>query len=232
LFISTEVTSVKIHESFRRDENENGILQTWSIELQLVASEKETLELATGEIFASPQSLSVEKKKNLRIDFLLNIYCASGGEDYKFNRLHYFEARNRDFESSDSSINGIFFLPEKLFSSVMDNVRSGVFPKGVTVGIETKLGDNDSPIRFGNMPDGSELIWNNKGKGNEVLPIDTVSLYFEPMPEIELTSNSNFFKRDELKPSSAVATEILRALYVANFLLVLILVALWRVYSR
>jgi hypothetical protein len=75
--------------------------------------------------------------------------------------MRYFEAVKRDDYGSPPSIHFEVSIPASDYSLLLNNVRGGLLPTSVTVGLLHHLHDKASPLAYDWAPDGSMMIWRN-----------------------------------------------------------------------
>jgi hypothetical protein len=134
---------------------------------------QDSLKLETGEVFQNP----AWNKRN-EISAHLNVRPASEGRDPSHtNQMRYFEAVTGDY-ASPPSIHFDVSTPASDYSLLLNNIRGGVTPSSVTVGLRHDLYDKGSPLKYDFAPDGSMMIWCNAMEQNRRVDVESIEFHY------------------------------------------------------
>jgi hypothetical protein len=93
------------------------------------------------------------------------------------------------------------FIAPTAFRELIDNIRNGLLPETISIELSEK-----APLEYAWEPDGSGMIWHNKGKENKRVPIESITFQYAvvkaqydeeqtgrllPMPSHALTGRIN-----------------------------------------
>jgi hypothetical protein len=140
---------------------------------------QDSLKLETGEVFQNPAYASVRGNKRNEIAAHLNVRPASEGRDPSHtNEMRYFEAVTGDDYGSPPSIHFEVSTPSSDYSLLLNNVRGGITPSLVTVGLRHNLRGKGSPVTYDYAPDGSMMIWRNAMEQNRRVDIESIEFHY------------------------------------------------------
>lgn len=140
---------------------------------------QDSLKLETGEVFQNPAYASVRGNKRNEIAAHLNVRPASDERDPSHtNNMKYFEAVTGDDYGSPPSIHFDVSTPAGDYSLLLNNIRGGITPSLVTVGLRHNLRDKGSPLTYDYAPDGSMMIWRNATEQNRRVDIESIEFHY------------------------------------------------------
>jgi hypothetical protein len=143
--------------------------------LQLAGQDRLTLE--TGEVFQNYPSVRGNKQKEIPAH--LNVRPASEGHDpSRTNEMRYFEAVTGDDYNSPFSIHFDVSIPASDYSLLLNNIRGGITPSLVTVGLPLNLYGKGSPLKYDYAPDGSMMIWHNAVEQNRRVDVESIEFHY------------------------------------------------------
>jgi hypothetical protein len=178
-----------------------------SLSFSVEIDDRDHLDLETGEIFEAPRYAKIRGHQDKLINATLCVRQALSADDFKYNRLQYFEAVRGDDYGNDPFIYFDFWLHPHDFSELMRHVQGGLVPSTVQIHLEF---NKSSPIQFDWEPDGSGLKWDNKSTDNRRVPIESVSFHYELLKATETGEGSA--QLSELKDGLAKAQREVRTL--------------------
>jgi hypothetical protein len=137
-----------------------------------------SLKLETGEVFQNPAYASVRGNKRNEISAHLNVRPASEGRDPSHtNNMIYFAGTTGD-DYSPPFIHFEVSTPASDYSLLLNNLRGGIMPSLVTVGLRDKLRDKGSPVEYDFAPDGSMKIWRNAMQENRRVDVESIEFHY------------------------------------------------------
>jgi hypothetical protein len=140
---------------------------------------QDSLKLETGEVFENPRYASVRGNQQKEISAHLNIRPASDERDPSHtNNMRYFEAVTGDDYGSPPSIHFEVSTPASDYSLLLNNIRGGITPSLVTVGLRFDLRDKGSPLKYDYAPDGSMMIWRNAIEQNRRVDVESIEFHY------------------------------------------------------
>jgi hypothetical protein len=144
--------------------------------LYLAGQDSVTLE--TGEVFQNPRYAAIRGNKKNAIAAQLNVHPTSDDPDPRANKMQYFAAVKSDDYGSDSFIHFDVSAPASDYSLLLNNIRGGLFPSAITVGLRHDIYGNGSPVGFDWAPDGSMMIWRNAKPEAQRVDIESVEFHY------------------------------------------------------
>ncbi len=160
--------------TFGDDQTETAHTLTFTLHL----AGQDRLKLETGEVFQNPAYASVRGNKK-EIFAHLNVRPASDERDPSHtNNMRYFEAVTGDDYGSPPSIHFEVSAPASDYSLLLNNIRGGILPSLVTVGLRHNLHDKGSPVKYDYAPDGSMMIWDNAAQQNRRVDVESIELHY------------------------------------------------------
>lgn len=119
--------------------------------------------LDTGEVFTNPDSINTLPKGLPIIGCTASFLPTDIGDEIKSSRLEYFNGFSSDDVRAPSWISVSCFITHDLFSSLIANLRSGIYPSHIELRLQNYVmsENNIKPFTFGMAPDGSEIYWHN-----------------------------------------------------------------------
>ena len=161
--------------TFGDDQTETA--HTLHFTLQLVG--QDSLKLETGEVFQNPRYASVRGNKQNEIAAHLNVRPASDQRDPSHtNSMQYHAGVKGDDYGSAPFIHFDVSTPASDYSLLLNNIRGGIMPSAVTVGLRHNLHDKGSPLKYDFAPDGSMMIWRNAVQQNRRVDIESVEFHY------------------------------------------------------
>jgi hypothetical protein len=151
--------------------------------MEVYPSDRDYIELKTGEVFCNPRYLKFRGKDRESVLGTLSILPASTDEDFDRSAMRYFKAVGDDLGYHPPTIHfGCFSSPGD-FADISADIRNGIAPSSVTVEVDEKVADGASALTFGWEPDGSGMKWNNDkaASGKLAIKIDRISLTSEQL---------------------------------------------------
>ena len=150
-----------------------------SLTFTLRLAGQDRLKLETGEVFQNPAYASVRGKKQNEISAHLNIRPASDERDPSHtNKMSYVERVTDDDYGSPPSIHFDVSTPASDYSLLLNNIRGGITPSSVTVGLRLDLYDEGSPLKYDHAPDGSMMIWHNAMQQNRHVDVESIEFHY------------------------------------------------------
>ena len=120
------------------------------------------LTLETGEVLQNPGYAAVRKNKQNEIDANLSLHPETEGRDpSNTNVMSYFEAVTSDDHHMPSSIHFDVSIPASDYSLLLNNIRGGLMPSSVTVGLRRDFFGRGKAVEYDYAPDGSMMLWHN-----------------------------------------------------------------------
>lgn len=145
-----------------------------SLTFTLHLAGQDRLKLETGEVFQNPAYASVRGNKQNEISAHLNIRPASDEHDHT-NKMSYFEGRTGDDYHRPPVIHFDVSTPASDYSLLLNNIRGGITPSSVTVGLRFDLHDKGS---HDYAPDGSMMIWRNAMRQNRRVDVESIEFHY------------------------------------------------------
>lgn len=180
MFFILKIQTLKVHEGFTTDD---GKQETFSyVEVETAYDfDQGYIKLDTSEVFTDPRLMHHHKGAQL-IGFSLIVSSAQSSDEFSDNKILYRKGSGTEDDYWESSIFARCNVPPDQYTTLLKNVRSGLFPSRITIEIGENVdrGD-DAPLEYGWEPDGSGIIWHNKRSGS--LPIQGVRFFY---PVLEL----------------------------------------------
>jgi hypothetical protein len=179
MFLRMTVSSLSVDMASIIHRNEQSSPRSGhTISMEVYPSDRDYIELKTGEVFCDPRYLKFRGKDRESISATLSILPASSDEDHAYSRMIYHKAVGNDLEYHPSSIHFSCFLSPGDFADILSDIRNGIAPSSVTVEVDEKVADAASALTFGWEPDGSGMKWNNDkaASGKLAIKIDRISL--------------------------------------------------------
>jgi hypothetical protein len=156
------------------DQTDTAHLLTFTLHL----AGQDRLKLETGEVFQNPAYASVRGNEK-EIFAHLNVRPASDERDPSHaNNMRYFEAVTGDDYGSPPSIHFEVSAPASDYSLLLNNIRGGITPSLVTVGLRHNLHDKGSPVKYDYAPDGSMMIWDNAAQQNRRVDVESIEFHY------------------------------------------------------
>jgi hypothetical protein len=150
-----------------------------SLSFTLHLAGQDSLKLETGEVFQNPAYASVRGNKQNEIAAHLSVSPASDDRDPSHtNNMRYFEAVTGDDYGSPPSIHFEVSTPASDYSLLLNNIRGGITPSLVTVGLRFDLRDKGSPLKYDYAPDGSMMIWRNAIEQNRRVDVESIEFHY------------------------------------------------------
>jgi hypothetical protein len=119
------------------------------------------------------------------INARMSIHPISDDQDYRYNVMQYMAEGRGDDYHFPSSIFFRVFIPLTAFRDLLENIKSNLFPETITIElISPQLFTTNAdrgkkpPVEYGWEPDGSGLIWHNKQKENQKIPIESIQVLY------------------------------------------------------
>jgi hypothetical protein len=149
-----------------------------SLTFALHLAGQDSLKLATGEVFENPRYASIRGNQQKEIYAHLNVRPASDERDPSHtNDMRYFAGSKGD-DYSPPSIHFDVSTPASDYSLLLNNIRGGITPSLVTVGLRHNLRDKGSPVKYGYAPDGSMMIWDNAAQQNRRVDVESIEFHY------------------------------------------------------
>lgn len=149
-----------------------------SLTFTLHLAGQDSLKLETGEVLQNPKYASVRGNQQKQLSAHLNVRPASDERDPLDNEMRYFEAVRGDDYGSPPSIHFNVFTPASDYSLLLNNIRGGITPSSVTVGLRHNLHDKGSPLKYDFAPDGSMMIWRNGMQENRRIDVESIEFHY------------------------------------------------------
>ena len=89
--------------------------------------------------------------------------------------MKYLEAVVSDDRSSPSSIYFEASTPASDYSFLLNNIRAGITPSLIIVGLRHNFHDKGSPVAYDYGPDASRMIWRNAIEKTDELILKSLS---------------------------------------------------------
>ena len=171
-----------------------------SLTFTLHLAGQDSLKLETGEVFQNPAYASVRGNKRNEIAAHLSVRPASDERDPSHtNNMRYFEAVKGDDYGSPPSIHFEVSTPASDYSLLLNNIRGGITPSLVTVGLRHNLRDKGSPLEYDFAPDGSMMIWRNAMEQNRRVDVESIEFYYQLL-------GAGYHDDEDAKPPTAKAS--------------------------
>jgi hypothetical protein len=139
---------------------------------------QDSLKLETGEVFENPRYASVRGNQQKEIFAHLNVRPASDERDPSHtNNMRYF-AGSKGEDYSPPFIHFEVSAPASDYSLLLNNIRGGIMPSAVTVGLRHNLRDKGSPLDYDFAPDGSMMIWRNGMEQNRRVDVESIEFHY------------------------------------------------------
>ena len=148
-----------------------------SLTFTLQLAGQDSLKLETGEVFQNPAYASVSGDKQNEISAQLNLRPASDEHDPSRNEMRYFEAVTGNDHGSASFIHFEVSTPASDYGLLINNIRGGITPSSVTVGLRFELHGQGSPVEL-DAPNGSTMIWRNAMPQNRRVAIEDIEFHY------------------------------------------------------
>jgi hypothetical protein len=161
---------------------------------------QDSLKLETGEVFQNPAYATVRGNKRNEIAAHLSVRPASDERDPSHtNNMRCFEAVTGDDYGSPPSINFEVSTPASDYSLLLNNIRGGITPSLVTVGLRHNLRDKGSPLTYDFAPDGSMMIWRNAVEQNRRVDVESIEFHYQLL-------GAGYHDDEDAKPPTAKAS--------------------------
>ncbi|MBA4033538.1 MAG: hypothetical protein C0480_02885 [Bradyrhizobium sp.] len=148
-----------------------------SLTFTLHLAGKDAFKLDTGEVFQAPARAAARKDKPPEISAYMNVRPATDGRDPShINKMTYHAAVTGDDYGSPPSIHFDASMLASDYSLLLNNIRGGVLPSSVTVGLRHDIYDKASPIDYGH---GSLMVWRNAMEQNQRVDVESVEFYYQ-----------------------------------------------------
>jgi hypothetical protein len=168
-----------------------------SLSFTLQLAGRDALRLDTGEVFQAPARAVVRKDKPAEISAYLSVRPASDGRDpSRVNKMTYHEAVEGDDYGSPPSIHFHTAIPASDYSMLLNNIRGGIMPSSVTVGLRHDIYDKASPLDYGY---GNLMTWHNATEQNRRVDVESVEFYYQIL-------GAGFNDDEDAKPPTAKAS--------------------------
>jgi hypothetical protein len=149
-----------------------------SLTFTLRLAGQDSLKLETGEVFENPRYASVRGNQQKEISAHLNVRPASDERDPSHtNNMRYF-AGSKGEDYSPPFIHFEVSAPASDYSLLLNNIRGGIMPSGVTVGLRHNLRDKGAPLEYDFAPDGSMMIWRNAVQQNRHVDVESIEFHY------------------------------------------------------
>lgn len=149
-----------------------------SLTFTLHLAGQDSLKLETGEVLQNPRYASVRGNQQKQLSAHLNVRPASSERNPSDNEMRYFEAVRGDDYGSPPSIQFNVFTPASDYSLLLNNIRGGITPSSVTVGLRHNLHDKGSPLEYDFAPDGSMMIWRNAMQEKRRIDVESIEFHY------------------------------------------------------
>jgi hypothetical protein len=161
---------------------------------------QDSLKLETGEVFENPRYASVRGNQQKEISAHLNIRPASDERDPSHtNNMRYFGgSKGEDY--SPPFIHFEVSAPASDYSLLLNNIRGGITPSLVTMGLRHDLHDKGSPVKYDYAPDGSMMIWDNAAQQNRRVDVESIEFHYHLIGDADDDDNEG------AKPATAKAS--------------------------
>ena len=203
----------------------------------LPADDDQHLDLDTGEAFQNYGFARLDKKEKKLISAIMVICEAQelaaqprlmrgpaagteagmvGDSYYKHNYMSYFDEATTVDDYSPSSIYLNVYIDPKAFRELVENIRSDLFPEVISIYLvddpsgfftDTTKPKRTWPIEFGSEPDGSGMIWHNKDKEHQRIPIERVSFHYA-VGEPRYDEKHRFVRMQSTTPTDRINEQI------------------------
>jgi hypothetical protein len=160
--------------TFGDDQTETAHTLTFTLRL----AGQDSLKLETGEVFENPRYASIRGNQQKEISAHLNVRPASDERDPSHtNNMRYF-AGSKGENYSPPFIHFEVSAPASDYSLLLNNIRGGITPSSVTVGLRHDLNDKGSPLEYDFAPDGSMMIWRNAVQQNRRVDVESIEFHY------------------------------------------------------
>jgi hypothetical protein len=181
--------------TFGDDQTETAHTLTFTLRL----AGQDSLKLETGEVFENPRYASVRGNQQKEISAHLNVRPASDERDPSHtNNMRYF-AGSKGEDYSPPFIHFEVSAPASDYSLLVNNIRGGIMPSGVTVGLRHNLRDKGAPLEYDFAPDGSMMIWRNAVQQNRRVDIESIEFHYQLL-------GAGYHDDEDAKPPTAKAS--------------------------
>ena len=160
--------------TFGDDQTETAHTLTFTLRL----AGQDSLKLETGEVFENPRYASTRGNQQKEISAHLNVRPASDERDpLNTNNMRYF-AGSKGEDYSPPFIHFEVSVPASDYSLLLNNIRGGIMPSSITVGLRHDLNDKGSPLEYGFAPDGSMMVWRNAVQQNRRVDVGSIEFHY------------------------------------------------------
>jgi hypothetical protein len=183
MWIRTRPASANISLEARAPASDRPVPTQEIVSFELLpTNERDHLNLDTGEVFQSYARL--HKKEDKPIGASITIRAIPDDSFYQHNAMHYMsETTGADFNHPSAILFDVF-IALTAFRQLTDNIRGGLLPQTITVGLARDASppffttsansEKKAPLEYGWEPDGSGLIWHNKEKERQKVPVESI----------------------------------------------------------
>jgi hypothetical protein len=184
MWIRTRPASANISLEARAPASDRPVPTQEIVSFELLpTNERDHLDLDTGEVFQYYSYARLHKKEDKLIGASITIRAIPDDSFYQHNAMHYLgEITGDDFNRPSAILFDVFIAPTA-FRELTDNIRGGLLPQTITVGLArdaslffTTSANSEklAPLEYGWEPDGSGLIWHNKAKERQKVPVESI----------------------------------------------------------
>jgi hypothetical protein len=177
MWIRTRPASASISLEVRAPTSDRPIPTQEHISFELLPTDEHNhLDLDTGEVFQDYDYARLRKNEGKLISASITIRELPDNSYYQLNAMHYMaEIGGNDFSRPSTIVFDVFITPEA-FNKLSDNVRNGLLPQIIT--IDLSYDPKNTPLALGWEPDGSGVIWHNRERESQRIPIEGVKFYY------------------------------------------------------
>jgi hypothetical protein len=148
-----------------------------SLNFRLHLAGQDSLKLETGEVFENPRYASV--RGNEQKEIFANLIVRPASDERDTSHMRYFEgSKEGDDDYSPPLIHFDVFTPPSDYNLLLNNVRGGMMPSAVTVGLRHDIYDKGSPLKYDYAPDGSMMIWHNAIGQNRLVDVESIEFHY------------------------------------------------------
>ena len=183
MWIRTRPASANISLEARAPASDRPVPTQEIVSFELLpTNERDHLDLDTGEVFQYYSYARLHKKEDKLIGASITIRAIPDDSFYQHNAMRYMG----DF--GPSAILFDVFIAPTAFRELTDNIRGGLLPQTITVGLardaslfftNSANSEKKAPLEYGWEPDGSGLIWHNKEKERQKVPVESIRFDYE-----------------------------------------------------
>lgn len=207
MYLSLKIESLSMSSSWSDKSFKDPEPDATSVAMSVILAGRDHIELSTGEVFRHPRKhFGSDDKSNIPA----SVYIVEPRNPTHKSRMMYLEAHQSMYgdADSDASIHFEIAIEPGAFAELLTNIRASLFPTMLLIEFPHSFFDDEGPLSYRGIMDGSGMRWDNSTPEKRIIPIKAVRFSYEilrPAPTADSIEARDDVERPVLIQASAGA---------------------------